>query len=117
MLSLLAVSPLAGNRWASLMINVKKDAMQPLSTKSRKKGSRKRTCPKADMPISRQVLCALINAYVGGCDSRTRFLGPWPSWPQNRPIRFGGRYRLRAVNRLAEQANCPERHDPFPKSA
>ena len=32
---------------------VKKDAMQPLRVKSRKNGSRKRTCPKADMPKSR----------------------------------------------------------------
>jgi len=32
---------------------LKKDAMQALSTKSRKKRSRKRTCPKADMPKSR----------------------------------------------------------------
>jgi hypothetical protein len=35
------------------MTYVKKDAMQPLSTKSREMGSRKLTCPKADMPKSR----------------------------------------------------------------
>ena len=32
---------------------VKKDAMQALSRKSREKGSKKRTCPKVDMPKSR----------------------------------------------------------------
>jgi hypothetical protein len=49
-LSLLAVSPLAGYRQASLLTNVKKDAMQALCAKSRKKGSSKLTCPKVDMP-------------------------------------------------------------------
>jgi hypothetical protein len=62
--------------------------MQALYVKSRKKGSRKRTCPKVDMPKSRQVPCALLNAYACGCDSRTHVLGPWPPWPQNRPIRM-----------------------------
>ena len=50
--------------------------MQALCTKSRKKGSRKATCPKVDMPKWRHVLCALFNAYLDGRDSRTRILGP-----------------------------------------
>jgi hypothetical protein len=39
--------------WQEFLTFVKKDAMQALSRKSRKKGSKKRTCPKADMPKSR----------------------------------------------------------------
>jgi hypothetical protein len=62
--------------------------MQALCVKSRKNGSRKRTCPKVDMPKSRQVPRALSNAYACGCDSRAHILGPWPSRPQNRPIRM-----------------------------
>jgi hypothetical protein len=77
-----------GSSAATLSTNVKKDAMQALCAKSRKKGSRKRTCPKVDMPKSRQVLCALLNAYACGSDSRTHITGPWPPWPQNRPIRM-----------------------------
>jgi hypothetical protein len=50
---LLAVRPVSVYRLVSLLIYVKKDVMQPLLTKSREKGSRKRTCPKADMPKSR----------------------------------------------------------------
>ena len=52
--SLLDVSPrLAKPTGEETMTYVKKDAMQTPSTKSRKKGSRKLTCPKADMPKSR----------------------------------------------------------------
>jgi hypothetical protein len=73
--------------------------MQALCVKSRKKGSRKRTCPKVDMPKSRQVLCALLNAYACGCDSRTpnpRSVAPVAT---ESPHSHGGRHRLRAVNR------------------
>ena len=53
-LSLLDVSPrLAKPTGEETMTYVKKDAMQAPSTKSREKGSRKLTCPKADMPKSR----------------------------------------------------------------
>jgi hypothetical protein len=52
--SLLDVSPrLAKPTGEETMTYVKKDAMQTPSTKSRKKGSRKLTCPKPDMPKSR----------------------------------------------------------------
>ena len=40
------------------------------------KGQPEVTCPKVDMPRWRHVLCALFNAYLDGCDSRTRILGP-----------------------------------------
>ena len=52
-LSLLAVSPVAVCRQAIVLTYVKKDAMQPICTKSREKGSRNLTCPKVDMPKSR----------------------------------------------------------------
>ena len=52
-ISLLDVSPVADFLRRRVSDLVKKDVMQPLHTKSREKGSRKRTCPKVDMPKSR----------------------------------------------------------------
>jgi hypothetical protein len=93
-------------------------------SKSREKGSRKWTCPKADMPKSRQVLRALSNAYAGGCDSGTHVLGPWPQWPQNRPIRMVAvtdcapsidpRNRLTAPSDMAHSESQPETYDGMP---
>ena len=51
--SLLDVSPVADFLRRRVSDLLKKDVMQPLHTKSREKGSRKLTCPKADMPKSR----------------------------------------------------------------
>ena len=48
--SLLDVSPMANFLRRQVSDLLKKDVMQPLHTKSREKGSRKLTCPKADMP-------------------------------------------------------------------
>jgi hypothetical protein len=62
--------------------------MQPLRVKSRKTGSRKRTCPKVDMPISRQVLRTLQRVRSGPGFTDAQKFGPWPSWPRNRPIRM-----------------------------
>jgi hypothetical protein len=51
--SLRDVSPLPVKSADEIPEVVKKDAMQALRVKSREKGSRKRTCPKVDMPKSR----------------------------------------------------------------
>ena len=51
--SLLDVPPMPVEPASENREVVKKDAMQPPRVKSRKKGSRKRTCPKVDMPKSR----------------------------------------------------------------
>ena len=64
--------------------------MQALCTKSRKKGSRKLTCPKVDMPKWRHVLCALsTRTSIGATHARASSvhdphghrIAPFVWWP------------------------------------
>jgi hypothetical protein len=67
-----------------------------------------------------------FNAHVDGCDSRTRILGPWPPWPQNRPIRMVAvtdcapsidpRDRLIALSDMPIPESQPETYDGMPSS-